>query len=229
LAGGATLEQLADETDMELGTIDYFAGTEDPMASYPEFQTAADALTADAFPEAIGLSDGGMVAMRLDAVKPPELIPLDKVQDDVIAAWTADETQARLTARAEEIKAALAAGTPEAAGVTLTLVDPMKRDGTVDGAPATLLETLFKLAEGESQIIDEPGKVTVVTLTKIIPADTLPPADGTDAAKLRSAIAEQLSRSLAGDLFDLYATALQTEAGIHLDEAAIGAVEAQMQ
>ena len=229
LAGGATLEQLADETDMELGTIDYFAGSVDPMAAYPEFQTAADALTADTYPEAIGLGDGGMVAMRLDAIKPPELLPLAGVQADVIAAWTADETQARLTARAEQLKAAPASGTEAASGVTLTAVDPMKRDGTVAGAPATLIETVFKLAEGESRIIEEPGRVTLVTLTKIIPADVLPPADGTDTAKLRASIEQQLSRSLAGDLFDLYATALQTEAGIRLDEAAISAVEAQLQ
>lgn len=229
LAGGATLEQLAEETDMELGTIDYFAGSVDPMAAYPEFQAAAAALTADAYPEAIGLSDGGMVAMRLDAVKPPELKPLAEVQADVIAAWSADETQNRLKARAEEIKAALAGGTLDALGVTLNKVDPIKRDATPEGAPATLMETVFKLKPGEAQIIDEPGKVTLASLTIIVPADTVPPADGSDAAKLRAGIAQQLSQSLAGDLFDLYATALQTEAGIHLDETAISAVEAQIQ
>lgn len=229
LAGGATLEQLAEETDMELGTIDYFAGSVDPMAAYPEFQAAAAALTADAYPEAIGLSDGGMVAMRLDAVKPPELKPLADVQADVIAAWSADETQNRLKARAEEIKAALAGGTLDALGVTLNKVDPIKRDATPEGAPATLMETVFKLKPGEAQIIDEPGKVTLASLTIIVPADTVAPADGSDAAKLRAGIAQQLSQSLAGDLFDLYATALQTEAGIHLDETAISAVEAQIQ
>ena len=229
LAGGATLEQLADETDMELGTVDYFTGSEDAMAAYPEFQAAAEALTADAYPEAIGLSDGGMVAMRLDAMKPAELKPMADVQPDVIAAWTADETQKRLMARAEEIKAALAAATTDTLGVTLIQVDPIKRDGTLDGAPATLMEAVFKLKPGEAQILEEPGKVTVATLTTILPADTAPPAEGSDAAKLRTGIAQQLSQSLAGDLFDLYATALQIEAGIQLDETAIRAVESQIQ
>ena len=85
------------------------------------------------------------------------------------------------------------------------------------------------MAEGETRLIDEPGKVTLVTLARILPADIIAPADGSDDAKLRTNIAAQISRSLAGDLFDLYATAEQTEAGIHLDETAIRAVEAQMQ
>jgi len=230
LASGATLEQVADETAMETGTLDYYAGVEDPMAAYPEFGAAADKATADDYPEAIDLSDGGIAALRMDGTKPAEIKPLADVRDAVIADWTADDIQNRLTARAEAVKAALAAGTgADTPGLKIQQVEPEKRDATIAGAPAALMETLFRMAEGESRIIDEPGKVTLVTLAKILPADTLAPTDGSDAAKLRANINTQVSKSLAGDLFDLFATALQAEAGIQLDEAVISAVEAQMQ
>lgn len=229
LASGATLEQIADETAMEIGTLDSYEGAEDPMLAYPEFKAVAAAVKPEDYPEAVNLSDGGIVALRMDGTKPAELRPLADVRDDVIAGWTAEETQKRLTIRAEEIRAALAGGADAATlGVTLTKVEPAKRDATVDGAPAGLMDTVFKMAEGETRLIDEPGKVTLVTLAKILPADTIAPAEGSDDAKLRSSIEAQVSKSLAGDLYDLFATAQQAEAGIRLDETAIRAVEAQI-
>ena len=230
LASGATLEQLAAETAMTLGTLDFYDGADDPMLAYPEFTAAAAAVKPDDYPEAVNLSDGGIIALRMDGTKAAELRPLADVRDAVAAGWTADETQKRLTARATEIKAALAGGADAAAlGLTLHQVEPARRDAPVDGAPASLVATAFQMAEGETRLIDEPGKVTLVTLSRILPADIIAPADGSDDAKLRTNIAAQIARSLAGDLFDLYATAEQTEAGIYLDETAIRAVEAQMQ
>ena len=230
LAGGATLEELAQETDLDLGTIDYYAGVADPIASYATFTAAADALTADAFPEIIDTEDGGILALRLDSIKPAALKPLPDVRDQVIAAWKTAETQARLKERAAEVTAALASGaTAESLGLIAKDIAPDTRDAVIDAAPANLMAAVFKTTEGETTAIEEPGAVTLILLSKIIPADTLPPADGSDAAAKRSEIDSQMAQSIAGDLFDLFATALEADAGIKLDEAAINAVNAQFQ
>ena len=50
LAGGATLEELAEETDLELGQIDWSAGLDEGIASYAGFRDQANAITADDFP-----------------------------------------------------------------------------------------------------------------------------------------------------------------------------------
>jgi peptidyl-prolyl cis-trans isomerase D len=69
------------------------------------------------------------------------------------------------------------------------------------------------------------GRVILVQLDKIIPAD-LPD----DAGKqLSASVTEQLSQGLGQDIFEYYARAAQAEAGITLDSAAVNAVISQMQ
>ncbi|MEL6782327.1 MAG: SurA N-terminal domain-containing protein, partial [Pseudomonadota bacterium] len=50
LAGGATLEELDAETDMQLGTIDWFPALGEDIAAYEGFSDAAARLTLDDFP-----------------------------------------------------------------------------------------------------------------------------------------------------------------------------------
>ncbi|MCL4674692.1 MAG: SurA N-terminal domain-containing protein, partial [Pararhodobacter sp.] len=85
LAGGATLEDLANETPMVLGTIDWSRDTSEGIAAYTEFAAAAAAISADDFPELTGLADGGLFALRLDAITPPTPRPLDSVRAEATA------------------------------------------------------------------------------------------------------------------------------------------------
>ncbi|MFY9211801.1 MAG: SurA N-terminal domain-containing protein, partial [Aestuariivita sp.] len=71
LAGGATLEELASETEMEVGQIDWTDETLDGIAAYGAFRSAAAAVSADDFPEIGFLEDGGLFALRLDETLPP--------------------------------------------------------------------------------------------------------------------------------------------------------------
>ncbi|MEI6099305.1 MAG: SurA N-terminal domain-containing protein, partial [Alphaproteobacteria bacterium] len=92
LAGGATLEDLVKEHAMTLITIDYAAGADDndPVAADRAFANAADKLATGDYPEAISLTDGGLVALRLDATVPPTPVPLDKIRDKVATAHHTD-------------------------------------------------------------------------------------------------------------------------------------------
>lgn len=105
LAGGATLEDLARDTPLELGQIEWTAQSEpepNSIAAYPEFRQRAAQLTERDFPELIELEDGGVLALRLDEIKPPELLPLDQVRARVVEDWTQNETHRHLLALAEE-------------------------------------------------------------------------------------------------------------------------------
>ncbi|MEL6648355.1 MAG: SurA N-terminal domain-containing protein, partial [Pseudomonadota bacterium] len=53
LAGGATVEDVAQETELQLGTIDWYPGITDDIAGYNAFRQAAREITADDFPEVI--------------------------------------------------------------------------------------------------------------------------------------------------------------------------------
>ncbi len=51
LAGGATLEELASETEMQLGQIDWTATTNQDIAAYDAFRDAASTAAEGDFPE----------------------------------------------------------------------------------------------------------------------------------------------------------------------------------
>ena len=90
LAGGATLEELATESGLELAQIDWTEESSDDIAAYEAFRTAAAAVTADDFPEVGFLEDGSLFALRLDDTLPERPEPFADAKDKVLAAWQAE-------------------------------------------------------------------------------------------------------------------------------------------
>jgi peptidyl-prolyl cis-trans isomerase D len=225
LAGGATLEDRASESGLQLGTVDFVPGVDAPIAGYEAFRTAAAAVQDGDFPELIQLEDGGVVALRLDDIIPPTLKPYDSVAEDVARGWRADALAKALSARAVEVKAAVEGGaSPGAFGIAEVTLS-MARDGFVEGAPDTLLPAVFEMAQGELRVIEGPDFVGLVQLDSIQPAAT----DTPDALAMKAEIATQLQQALAQDAFQMFSTALIAEAGITIDDAALAAVNAQVQ
>lgn len=250
LAGGATLEEVAQDTDMELGQIEWVPGTEaEPgsIAGYANFRTRAAALSERDFPELFALDDGGIFALRLDKTVPPALIPFDEARPEVEADWLAAETHRRLMALADEARldamaadhaeegapAAEPAGetAPEATDVPSAAVSELKtetgltRDGFIEGTPQELVTRAFALsAAGETEVIDAGERVFLVTLDAI----HQPRIEGENET-VRGAVENRLSQSLQQDLFDYYARALMFSAGVRSNDSAISAVHARIQ
>lgn len=225
LAGGATLEELADEFGMQIGTIDYAPGVDAPIAGYEAFRKAADAVKDGDFPELVQLDDGGVVALRLDEVVPPTLRPYDTVKDDVATAWRADTLAKALSARAIEVKSAVEGG---AALGSFGIVDTtlsIARDGFLENVPDTLMPAVFQMKPDEMRVIEGPDFVGVLRLDSVQPAAV----DSADAKAMRAGLSDQISQALAQDAFQLFSNALIAEAGITLNDAAINAVHAQVQ
>jgi peptidyl-prolyl cis-trans isomerase D len=224
LAGGATLEDLADEAGMTFGTIEMAPDTREGIAAYTAFREAAFAAAEGDFPELFELEDGGLAALRLDAVLPPAPQPLDEVRDRVTADWRATETQARLEALGAEITAQLDAGaTMEGLGLVLTRHPASTRDAFFADLPPAALEAVFATGPGGHAVVTENG-VHILRTDAVEAVE----ADDAEAAALTASVSAQLERALADDLFAAYATALQAEAGITLNGAAIEAVHAQL-
>lgn len=226
LAGGATLEDLANETGLKLGTLDHVVGQQGSatIEGYPAFREAADAVLADDFPQAIVLEDGGIVALRLDEVVPSAPIPFEEARDAVDAAWRAEALAKALSARAIEIKAAVEGGAAIGSFGIVDVTPETARDGFITGAPDTLLPAVFAMAEGDVQVIEADAFIAVVRLDRIQPAA----AEGDDADALRGAIAAQAGQAITADAFAAFTTALSTQAGITLDQAVINAVNTSL-
>ena len=226
LAGGATLEDLARETEMELGTIDWQKDLSEGIAADPAFREAAAKLTKDDYPEIAQLKEGGIFALRLDKVIAPELQPLDAVRAKVAAAWQADQVVAQLTAQVQPALKRLDDGaTLKEAGLVADGTTTATRRSFVAGTPVDFVQQVFKMKEGTARVIPADGRIFVVKLAHILPPD---PKDE-KLQQLTAQIRDQAANSLSQDLFQLLADDIRTRAGINIDQAALNAVHANFQ
>ncbi len=226
LAGGATLEEVAAETEMQLGQIDWTAQSDSGIAGYDAFRAAAGEVSAEDFPEVAELGDGGIFALRLNAVNPPQPQPLAEVRDTVAADWTRAATEERLLARAEELAGALGEGkTFEGLGLAPTTVTGQTRSGTLPGLPADALERVFALDAPRALALPQDGGAVILRLDAITPPDF----DSAENQVILQALGQQVNASLANDLFQALALDIQARAGISIDQQALNAVHANFQ
>lgn len=226
LAGGATLEDLAKDSPMQVGSIDW-ADSNQPqqgsIATYPAFRTAAAALTQGAYPELQQLDDGGIFAARLDGVTPPALIPFDQVRGQVLDDWMATETHKRLLAIADQRRLAAVAARAQPQGRQAT---GLGRDSTIEGVPSEVVARTFRIADtGDSAVVDADGRVFVVTLDAVHEADTTAP----ETEEVATAVGKRIQQTLAEDYFDYYARAIIDQHGLQLNQAAIATVDGRIQ
>lgn len=225
VAGGATVEDLAERAGMEIVTLDGAAGDMEGLAAYDAFREAAQAATEGAPPRLVELDDGGVFALRVDAITPPALRPFEEVEAEVEAAWRARAGAEAALARAEASAAAIAGGaTFEAEGLAPVTEPPLTRRDPVEGAPPGLAERAFAVAPGEAVALPAEGGAVVLRLDAVEP----PAADDPATVAERAAQAAELSRGVADDVFAAFAGRLQADAEVRLDDAAIAAVHAQL-
>ncbi|MDO5613953.1 MAG: SurA N-terminal domain-containing protein [Paracoccus sp. (in: a-proteobacteria)] len=249
LASGASLEDAAQENDMQVGQIDWtegFTGDDhSTIANYPAFREQAAVVAAEDFPQLFELDDGGVFALRLDEVVPPALRPYDEVADDVLTDWRQAETLRLLLQQAEEDRvAAVAATTPVPANGTDTGADEaaapapaaqapqgtaqtnMGRDGWIDGVPPDVIARAFSITEpGDTEIAEAQGRVFLITLDAIHAADL----SVEQAGQVLNAVRMQAQRSLQQDVFDYFTRAIQTQAGVTINQNVINMVHTQAQ
>lgn len=224
LAGGATLEDLARETGMTLGTIELEPDTAEGIAGYPRFRTQAAEITEESSPEAFELDDGSVAAIRLDAVLPPSVRPYDQVAERVAEAARQAALRAALQDRMTAIEAELAAGAALGNFGIVSVSQSMPRGAMVDGAPADLMDTVFAMAQGETRRIVAGDFVALLRLDAVQAADHAAP----EAEILKSAVVAQFGQQMGQDAWVLFSGALEQAAEIRIDESVIAAVQSQM-
>ncbi|WP_170363390.1 peptidyl-prolyl cis-trans isomerase [Ruegeria arenilitoris] len=222
LAGGATLEELANETEMELGKIDWTRQSDDGIAAYDGFRQAAQAVREDDFPEIGFLEDGSIFALRLDEVLPPRPEPLVSARDRVAAAWVQEQTAKALEEQANGIVTQLAVdGDFTATGLPFRVENALTRTAFLDNVPADFMTQIFEMEPNELRVIAGPDAAFIVRLDEV-----LPPAETDEQRLMQEAAAAQLNQALAQNIFDIYVRDAQTRARPTLDQRALNAVQA---
>jgi peptidyl-prolyl cis-trans isomerase D len=226
LAAGATIEDLANETDMDLGSIAWNPDVTDGIGAYAGFRTAARNLSADDYPEVLELEDGSIYAMRLDQIREPEVQPLDSVRDAVRQGWPQEAVTEALEAEYAQARTALAGGATFAElDLPSQTAEGLTRRGFQPGTPPEVIETVFAMDEGEARFVRVPGRLFIVRLDAV----RAPDPENQDLAQLSTLLRDQAASGMGQDLFQLLANDIRGRAGIELNQSALNAVHSNFQ
>ncbi len=226
LAGGAQIEDIVGQTDMEQGTIEWDVDTREGIAAYDAFRTAAAAAREGDFPELIELADGGVFTLRLDGTTPPTLRPLEDVRDDAADGWQDARVQQAVMEEATAAAEALDATTGfETQGLIASSETGLTRRSFVDGTPPGFMQQVFDLAVGDVTTIDADTFGIILRLD----AAQVPSADDEAIAADLEAVLETATVGIAQDIFDIYNNALQRQTEVAINPAAITAVHSAFQ
>ncbi len=221
LAGGASLEDMAERTDLDLGTLAWSAGMTDGPAAYDLFRETIAATEPDARPALVELDDGGIFALRVDAVTAPAPQPLDAVRDTVVADLLAERTAERVAALAADFIAFLdTRGDFDDLGLATQTQENLLRRDFVAGTPEGFMEEVFAMAPGDLATLPTATGTLIVRLDAIAPVD---PEDATMQAE-RADIAAQAAGSIAQDIYTAYTGVLRNRTDVSIDPRAVAAV-----
>ena len=227
LAEGYTLEDLANETKMELGTMDWTPSSEGGIAAYTAFKQAASEVTLDDYPEIIELSDGGIFALRLDEIVSATRMPLDEVRDQVTADWEADALQQRLTERAEAFETEVATGKLITdLGLPSETFSAITRQDFLSTMPEGFMDAVFApgLQAGGTTLIPGDNRVVIAKI------DTIePPASTDENTTIAESYITSAAQGAATDVIDAFTEALRTREGVTINQTALTAIHSQMQ
>ncbi len=222
LAGGATLEELTAETEMELGQIDWTNQSSDGVAAYDGFRTVAQAVNEGDFPEVEFLEDGSIFALRMEEELAPRPEPLESARNRVIAAWVQDETAKALLAQANTVLTQLATdGDFTETGLPFRVENALTRTAFLEDTPVNFMTEVFEMELGELRVIAGNGTALIVRLD-----ETLPPDETDELKQMQQALGAQLNQALAQNIFDAYVRDAQRRARPVLDQQALNAVQA---
>ena len=221
LAAGATLEEIAAETPLELGELDWFSGSDDGLAAYTAFSEVAARVTEEDYAEVIYLRDDGIAALELIEVLPARPEPLDEARDRVVASLKAEEVRAALQAKVDPIAEDLRqGGTWEDAGLTPSVEEGQTRSSFIEGAPAGFVTDIFEMDIKDVAVVPNGAGLILVKLDAI-----LPPEEDGDVAAIRQQVAAGLNQSLAQALFAAYVRDVQLRVRPQIDQRALAAVQ----
>lgn len=227
IASGFTVEDLADQTDLELGTISLAEGSRDGPAAYEAFREAAAELEEGAFLDVTELMDGGIAVLRLDSVTAPTVEPLTEVTPRARELATAAKQQEAVMAHATELADRIDPLTTfDTLGLEPRVVQNITRRGFVEGTPAGFVDEVFDMDVSDVRVIDggDDGAVIVRLDTVADPVE-----DGPRQTAELEAVAESAAQGIAQDIFNAYSRAVQTRTDVTIDESAVNAVNAQLQ
>ncbi len=229
IAGGASLEEVADETDMQLDTIYLAEGQADGIAAYATFREEATASEIGEERDILDLEDGGIFALRVDGITEAFVKPIADVSQAVFDGQQNAKTHELMLARAEQIVNAIGVsngGSLNDFGGSLLLENAtdVTRTSTIPDLPPSVIDEVFALEVGDSTVIEDVYGAVIVELTSVAPFDP----DNEDAIAILAQVGAQQTQQLAQDLLAYFGAALVNTAQPTVNQARIDSLHQQL-
>ena len=225
LAGGATLEDVASETEMELGEIDWHVAIMDGISGYNQFQDAAASVTSEDFPTLTSLGNNGLFAIRFEADLAAVLQPLDDVRTAVATAWTTQAVQQQLVSLAKRIAPQVSLKVPLARfGLRENVEDDMARSDTIDDTPPTLVFTAFETNLGTATVLEYPFGVII-----LIPRDEhAVDLENEQVKSIQNIMQNRINSAMAEDIFEAFSNAAREAVDVEINQTTLRSVNSSL-
>jgi peptidyl-prolyl cis-trans isomerase D len=211
-AAGATLEEVAQTLSLPYRVVEAVArdGTGPDGAPVPDLP-AADQLIPEAFESDVGLENspirvpGGdnLVFYEVLEIIPERDRTLDEAREAVVSAWIAEETERRVTARADQLFQRLETGEPIQAiaaelGNPVQIAEGVKRGTPPPGLSANAAAQAFAGPEGHVANAESDSPPARILLR--VDWVTAPPfaPEATEAEAIRTQLANALRNDILG-------------------------------
>ena len=169
--------------------------------------------------------NGGYVWFDVLGITPSRERSLDEVKDQVEARWRGEQVTSRLRTKAAEMVQKLDAGgqfadEAAAAGVGVETATGLKRDGTVPGVPAGVIEAAFRTPK--DRIGQAQGANGGEWFVYRVADSRIPPLDL--ASEEMKKLKDTLVRRIGDEQVQQYVARLETEIGTTINDAAVAQV-----
>lgn len=165
--------------------------------------------------------DGGFFVLRVDGITKSALRPLDKVKDQVRAAWIARKRQGIAREKAKKLAQQINDGSSiasvaEAAGAKLVKIGPVIRSAQDKNAPPGLVAKIFTLKSKSKATFGAASEgYMVAALTEV---KSTQGSAGKDAAK---ELKDRLKSSMVADILSQFQSAVRANHKVTVDRAAL--------
>jgi peptidyl-prolyl cis-trans isomerase D len=227
LAGGASLQQIADKFKLKLTKIDAIDvdghSPKGETVDLPDPDILHVAFTTDQgqISRLTDTKDNGFFVVHVDSVTPAAVKPLAEVKDHAKELWLADKRSAAAEAEAKEIATAVGQGkslADIAAEKQLTVTTTpavMRTGGGQANLPASLVARIFELKSGEAGASAGADGWYVAQLKSIEKPD--PAADKPAVAQ----VSTQLTETIRNDLLSQFEKALHNRFPVEVHQQEI--------
>ena len=226
LASGATIEELANDTEMELKKTSFNLKNDlEGLEATSEFKIEASKLSLEDYPTLLNSSNGDLFAIRLDAINPPTLQALEKVEAQVKTDWKKKETINQLKLIANDIAAKFKNGSDlKNLGLIVNNTNDIVRGGSVEGLPKSILPKIFNLNMGEIAQDDTDKYIFIAKVNSILEFDET----AEENKKWIEYLTLQRDNQLAQDYLESFIVSIQDIEGVTIDQKSLNAVESSL-